>query len=87
MSKSSGRVDGGNSTLDRTFTNRVALIVTEYWHNEAMKLEWRTVAAITACILKAFDGETDPRELGVAEGTTEFDELEETSQSGASPRQ
>jgi hypothetical protein len=55
---------------------RRARLVAEYWHRSAMKAEWRTVAHVCSLILAAFDGETDPKALGIEPGASEFRDLE-----------
>ena len=73
LSKYRGQIGGGPSKL---IDLRVVTLVTEHWHNAAMKAGWKTTAQVTSYILKAIDGETDPRELGVDPSSTEFEELE-----------
>jgi hypothetical protein len=46
----------------------IARVVAEYWRSQAMDSHdpsVRLLAHPLACVLDAFDGETDPRDLGV----------------------
>jgi hypothetical protein len=46
----------------------IACVVAEYWRDQAMASHdpgVRIAAHPLACVLEAFDGETDPRALGV----------------------
>lgn len=52
----------------------VARIVADHWRVAAMEggdslVPWRLAAHPLCCVLAALDGETDPRQLGIEEGS------------------